>query len=138
MAMARLTKVQEPKLYWRARGVCGSFIVNGRIAIRGVADAFDQWAEAGCEGWSFDTVLPHLMRIEDDPDVATAAYHGKGGPVPVYRAPLATWEPVDRGLRSAPLALGYQWNDDLNAPDGEGVSCYPLNSRCGRRVPPRV
>jgi hypothetical protein len=41
--------------------------------IRGVADAFDQWAEAGCEGWSFDSVLPHFVRIEDDPDVATAA-----------------------------------------------------------------
>jgi choline dehydrogenase len=132
--MARRTKAQEPKLYWRGRGVGGSSIVNGQIAIRGVSDAFDQWAEAGCEGWSFDSVLPHFIRIEDDPDVAFAAYHGSGGPVPVYRAPVASWGPVDRGLRGAALALGYRWNDDLNAPDGEGVSCYPINSRDGQRV----
>ncbi len=41
---------------------------------------------------------------------------------------------MDRGLRDAALALGYKWNDDLNAPDGEGVSCYPINSHDGRRV----
>ena len=28
----------------------------------------------------------------------------------------------------------YEWNPDLNAPAGEGVSCYPINSRDGRRV----
>jgi choline dehydrogenase len=41
---------------------------------------------------------------------------------------------VDLGLRQAALGLGYPWNPDLNAPTGEGVSCYPLNSRDGRRI----
>src|SRR6202012_4898480 len=57
-----------------------------------------------------------------------------GGPIPVYRAPLDTWGPVDRALRDAALAAGYPWNPDLNAADGEGVSCYPINSRDGSRV----
>jgi choline dehydrogenase len=41
---------------------------------------------------------------------------------------------VDRGLREAALALGYPWNPDLNARTGEGVACYPINSRDGKRI----
>jgi choline dehydrogenase len=132
--MARRTARQEPKLYWRGRGLGGSSAVNGQIAIRGVMDAFDEWAEAGCEGWSAASVMPHFLRIEDDPEPGAVAYHGRGGPVPVYRAPPESWGPIDRALRDAALALGYKWNPDLNAPEGEGVSCYPINSRGGMRV----
>ena len=67
--------------------------------------------------------------MEDDPGAGRA-----GGPIPVYRAPLERWGPVDRALRDAALAAGYKWNPDLNAPDGEGVSCYPINSHDGRRI----
>ncbi len=130
--MARRTRVQQARLYWRGRGLGGSSAVNAQIAIRGVSDAFDQWAESGCEGWSFASVLPHFRRIEAD--VLQAPYHGTDGPVPVYRAPREKWGEIDRGLCDAALALGYPWNDDLNAPDGEGVSCYPINSRDGSRV----
>jgi choline dehydrogenase len=132
--MSRRTAVQAPRLYWRGRGLGGSSTVNGQIAIRGVTDAFDEWAEAGCEGFSADEVLPFFARLENDPDMAGRAHHGTAGPLPIYRAPLETWGPVDRAARAAALALGYPWNDDLNAPDGEGVSCYPINSRDARRV----
>ena len=54
--------------------------------------------------------------------------------MPVYRAPPDQWGPVDRGLRDAALASGYPWCADLNGPDGEGVACYPINSRDGRRI----
>lgn len=130
--MARRTPAQEAKLYWRGRGLGGSSAVNAQIAIRGVAGAFDAWAEAGCEGWSFASVLPHLNAIESDP--LGGAHHGTQGPVPVHRPPLAAWGPVGRGLRDAALGLGYPWLDDLNAPEGEGVACYPINNRDGVRV----
>ena len=130
--MARRTAVQEPKLYWRGRGLGGSSAVNAQIAIRGVADAFDSWAEAGCEGWSHATLLPHMNRIEADP--LGGPHHGSAGPVPVYRAPRTAWGPIDRALHDAALALGYPAHDDLNAPDGEGVATYPINSRNGVRV----
>lgn len=42
--------------------------------------------------------------------------------------------PIDCGLRDAALASGYVWCNDLNGPDGEGVACYPINSRNGRRI----
>ncbi len=130
--MAARTPVQPPRLYWRGRGLGGSSAVNAQIAIRGVSDAFDAWAEAGCEGWSFESVLPHFRRIESDP--APGAWHGTSGPVPVYRPTRETWGPVDRAVADAALAEGYPWNPDLNAPEGEGVSCYPINSRGLKRV----
>jgi hypothetical protein len=37
-------------------------------------------------------------------------------------------------LRDAALACGYRWKADLNAPEGEGASCCPINSRDGHRV----
>ena len=49
--LTRRTAAQEPKFYWRGRALGGSSSVNAQIAIRGVAQAFDGWAEAGCEGW---------------------------------------------------------------------------------------
>jgi choline dehydrogenase len=132
--LTRRTKAQAPKFYWRGRGLGGSSLVNAQIAIRGVAAAFDAWAEAGCEGWSAHQVLPLFAALEDDPEMAGAPYHGTGGPIPVYRAPQDSWGPVDKGLRDAALACGHPWNPDLNAPDGEGVSCYPINSRFLQRV----
>jgi 5-(hydroxymethyl)furfural/furfural oxidase len=127
--MTRRTRLQPPKFYWRGKALGGSSAVNAQIAIRGVAASFDAWAEAGCEGWSAAQVLPVFDAMEDDPGAGRT-----GGPIPVYRAPLNQWGPVDRALRDAALGLGYPWNPDLNAPDAEGVSCYPYNSRNGRRI----
>jgi choline dehydrogenase len=108
--------------------------MNAQIAIRGVADAFDEWAKAGCEGWAASDVLPIFSAMEDDPEAPFPDHHGKGGPIPVYRAPVESLGPVDRAVREAALDLGYPWHEDLNAAHGEGVACYPINNRFGRRV----
>jgi choline dehydrogenase-like flavoprotein len=132
--LSRRVAGQEPRFYWRGKGLGGSSMMNGQIAIRGVADAFDEWADLGCAGWSAREVMPWFATIEDDAVLGDAPGHGRGGPLPVYRAPQETWGPIDRGLRDAALAAGYAWCDDLNGPDGEGVCCYPINSRGLRRI----
>ena len=132
--MASRTSRQAPRLLWRGRGVGGSTAINGQIAIRGVLSAFDQWAELGCEGWSSRHVLPYFNRLEDDEAFGDRPHHGRGGPIPIYRAPPEQWGPVDLALRDAALDLGYPWAEDLNAPDADGVCCYAINSRNGVRV----
>ncbi len=132
--MASRTAAQAPRLLWRGRGMGGSTAVNGQIAIRGVADCFDRWAEAGCAGWAWSDVLPAFRRLEDDLAFGDRSYHGQGGPIPIYRAPLDRWGPVDLALREAALGLGYPWTDDLNAPDALGVTTYAIHSRGGVRV----
>lgn len=131
---ARRSHLQEPRLYWRGRGMGGSSAINGQIAIRGMLEDFDLWAELGCTGWSGAEVLPDFVRLEDDQDFGDAPYHGRGGPIPIHRAPLDEWGAVDRALREAALDLGYGWADDHNAPDSTGVSPYAINNRQGVRV----
>ncbi|MDX8465687.1 GMC family oxidoreductase N-terminal domain-containing protein [Mesorhizobium sp. VK23B] len=130
--MARRTRRQEHRIYWRGKGLGGSTAVNAQIAIRGLLHAFDRWAEMGCNGWSGADVLPFFKKLEDDP--IDAPYHGKGGPIPIYRAPFEKWGHVDLAMRDSALALGHQWNHDLNAPDAEGVCAYAINSRDNKRV----
>jgi len=132
--MTRRTKAQDPKFYWRGKALGGSSTVNAQIAIRGVPQAFDGWAEAGCEGWAASDVMPLFDAIEDDADTGVTPGARKGGPLPVWRMPPERWGSVDRALRDAALAEGYPWKADLNAPEGEGVSCYPINLRGEKRV----
>ncbi|CAH0188833.1 GMC family oxidoreductase [Roseomonas sp. CECT 9278] len=131
---ARRTAVQDPRFYWRGKALGGSSAVNAQIAIRGVPAAFDSWAEAGCEGWSAADVLPIYDAIEDDADTGLAPGLRRGGPLPVFRMPVDRWGAVDLALRDAALEAGYRWKADLNAPEGEGISCNPINLRDGKRV----
>ena len=132
--VARRTERQEPKLLWRGRAVGGSSTINGQIAIRGIPDDFERWRDAGCAGWGWSDVLPYFRKLETDVDFGDAPYHGNSGPIPVYRAAIPDWGPVDRALREASLGLGYGWCADHNAPEGTGASPYAINSRAGARV----
>jgi 5-(hydroxymethyl)furfural/furfural oxidase len=131
---ARRTKGQETYVYMRGRGLGGSSTINSMAAIRGIPEDFDLWEQRGCAGWSFAQVLPAFIRSEDDLNFGDQPYHGHRGPIPIYRAPLETWEPLHGALRGAALDLGYGWVDDHNAPEGTGVSPWAMNMREGRRV----
>jgi choline dehydrogenase len=131
---ARRTEAQEPQLYWRGRGLGGSSSINGQIAIRPPLSDFDMWVEQGCVGWSADDVLPFFVKLENDFDFGDESYHGRDGPIPIYRAPRENWGPVDNALADAASALGHPWCADHNAPTGAGVSPYAINSRNHERV----
>ena len=73
------SSAQEPRTYWRGRGVGGSSSMNGQIAIRGIPEDYDDWAAQGCTGWAWEEVLPAFRRLEDDLDLGDEPYHGKGG-----------------------------------------------------------
>jgi choline dehydrogenase len=132
--LARRTERQEPKLLWRGRAIGGSSTINGQIAIRGIPEDFADWEVDGAAGWGWDEVLPYFRNLESDVDFGDAPYHGKDGPIPVYRAPIEQWGPVDRALMKSALGLGYGWCEDHNAPQGSGVSPYAINSRQGLRI----
>ena len=132
--LARRTKVQQPKLLWRGRAIGGSSTINGQIAIRGVPDDFNRWASSGCAGWGWKHVLPYFCKLENDIRFGDAPYHGRMGPIPVFRAALEDWGAVDTALMRAGLELEYGWCDDHNAPWGSGVSPYAINSQNGNRV----
>ena len=131
---ARRTERQEAAPFVRGRGMGGSSAINGLIGLRGEMDDFDRWAALGCDGWSGREVLKSFVRMEDDLDFGDAPNHGRGGPVPLCRVPLAEWGAVDLALRQAAVGLGYGWAEDCNAPGSTGVSPVALTVRDDRRV----
>lgn len=131
---ASRTDAQPPQLYWRGKGVGGSSVINGQIAIRPPVEDFDEWAADGCAGWSAADVMPAFKALESDLDFGRDDYHGDTGPIPVFRTPVERWGAVDEALREAALASGLPWAPDVNAPGATGVSPYPINSIDQRRV----
>ncbi|MBR2815604.1 MAG: GMC family oxidoreductase N-terminal domain-containing protein [Reyranella sp.] len=132
--LARRTDKQEPKLLWRGRAIGGSSTINGQIAIRGIPEDFADWETLGARGWGWKDVLPYFCKLEGDVNFGDLPYHGKDGPIPVYRAPVEDWGHVDRALMKAAIGLGYGWCEDHNAPEGTGASPYAINSRAGLRI----
>jgi len=65
--------------YW-AGGRClgGSSSINGMLWVRGHREDFDRWAEMGCTGWDYESVLPSFRSIETFEDGADE-YRGNGG-----------------------------------------------------------
>jgi choline dehydrogenase-like flavoprotein len=132
--VARRNPAQQPTPYLRGRGLGGTSTVNALCAIRGVPDDFDRWAARGVTGWSYREILPAFIKLEDDHDFPDAPYHGRGGPMPIYREPPEGWGGVDHAFREAALDAGYPWHEDHNAPGSTGLSPYAMNIRDGRRV----
>jgi choline dehydrogenase/5-(hydroxymethyl)furfural/furfural oxidase len=131
---SRRSAAQDPRPHVRGRGLGGSSVVNGMIAIHAMADDYDRWAAGGCPGWSFDDILPVRRRMESDLNFGDAPYHGSDGPLPVTRLGREQWGPVDHALAESAAAQGHGWCADHNAPTGTGISPYAISARDGARV----
>ncbi|MHB8695573.1 MAG: GMC family oxidoreductase [Solirubrobacteraceae bacterium] len=131
---SRRTRVQEPHPHVRGRGLGGSSVVNGMIAIHAMPDDYDRWAAAGCPGWSYEDVLPYRRRMETDLNFGDTPYHGSDGPIPVLRLGRDSWGPADTALAEAAALLGQGWCEDHNAPHGTGLSPYGISAHDGARV----
>jgi choline dehydrogenase-like flavoprotein len=127
---------QEPgldnrRLYLpRGRMLGGCSSINAMIYIRGNRADYDGWAAAGCDGWSYDDVLPYFKRSEDN-ERGEDQFHGVGGPMSV--ADSRSMHPlVDTMLEAARMA-GHEHNPDFNGARQEGVGRFQLTQRDGLR-----
>lgn len=85
--------------YPRGRVIGGSSAVNAGIALRGVPADYDEWAALGNDEWNWGKVLPHLRRLEDDPE-GSDEFHGRGGPITICR-----WRGTNGFRRSGPSSM---------------------------------
>jgi predicted dehydrogenase (TIGR03970 family) len=118
----------------RGKVMGGSSTVNGGVFVRATADDFDSWAALGNPLWSFDEVLPHLKRLEDDLDFPDGRFHGAGGPVPVSRSLATELHPLSRAFAEACADLGFPDEPDKNAPGPPGCGRLPRNIVDGVRI----
>jgi len=78
--------------WFAGRMLGGGSAINGMVYIRGARSDFDQWAQEGCNGWSWDEVLPYFKKSEGFTGEAGPS-HSKDGPLgvtmPGIQHPLA-------------------------------------------------
>lgn len=112
--------------YPRGRLVGGTSAINGSVAVRGLPEDYDDWAALGNDCWSYEHVLPYLVRLERDLDFAGPS-HGRDGPIPIRRMPLDTMSEPYRAFVAACKARGFAECVDHNDPASTGVGPMPRN-----------
>lgn len=111
----------------RGRVVGGSSAVNTTIALRGMPEDYDEWAQAGNDNWHWRAVLPAFKRLERDLDFGHKDYHGDSGPITIRRYPAAELEPQHQAFLDSAETLGYPSCADANDPDSYGAGPQPMN-----------
>ncbi|HJF76822.1 MAG TPA: FAD-dependent oxidoreductase, partial [Brevibacterium linens] len=115
----------------RGKVLGGSNALNAVIWVRGDAWDYEQWAESGCPGWSWDDVLPVFKAI-DNYDGEITDNRGTSGPMDV-RVDYAR-NPLQEDMFAAAAQTGVPVNDDYNSGTVEGVGKIQLNVREGKRL----
>ncbi|MFB6170822.1 MAG: GMC family oxidoreductase [Haloarculaceae archaeon] len=115
----------------RGKALGGSSAINGMAYVRGHPYDYDNWAELGNEGWSYDEMLPYFKRSEDFSGDGDAAYHGTDGPLSVTDRAEPN-EFSDRLLAAAQEA-GLERNRDFNGEQQAGVGYYHSTVKDGER-----
>jgi choline dehydrogenase len=111
----------------RGRVVGGSSAVNTTIALRGMPEDHQEWADAGNPEWSWDNVLPAFKRLERDLDFPDAAHHGDAGPISIRRYRHDELLPQHQAFLETASQLGYPDCPDANDPDSFGAGPQPMN-----------
>lgn len=115
----------------RGKGLGGSTLINGMIYIRGQKADYDQWAQSGCPGWSFDDVLPYFKLVESYSGTIDE-WRGKNGPLPVCE--VSERPAIGEAFIKAGEAAGYARNPDYNGESQDGFGYYQVNQLNGKRV----
>ena len=120
--------------YPRGRVLGGCSSINGMIYMRGQARDYDIWRQLGCEGWSWDDVLPYFKVHEDQAALDEELWgnvHSSGGEWRVEK-PRISWEILEAWADAAAQA-GIPRINDFNAGDNEGSTFFSVNQKSGVR-----
>lgn len=116
--------------FTQARVLGGGSSINAQIYTRGNAQDYDEWRQLGCDGWSYEDVLPYFRKSEDN-DTHNDRWHGQGGPLGVSKpaAPL----PICEAYFKAGNQLGIPTNHYMTGAVQDGVGYYQLTQKDARR-----
>ena len=126
-------QVKQP----RGKVIGGSSSINGQVYVRGHARDYDEWAQLGNTGWSYEDVLPFFKRAERWQG-GRDAFRGSDGPLQNRARPLpqrvGTRPSSKRGsrwaIRSTPTTTARNRKASLGA-----STPTPIDSRCAARPP---
>jgi len=116
------------QLLWpRGKVLGGTSSINGMLYVRGNPADYDNWAQMGCRGWSYDEVLPFFKKSETYRGEGDPEYRSRGGPLIVedYRTIL---DLTHRFVEAAQQA-GFAFTPDYNGKSQEGVAYSQMTRR---------
>jgi choline dehydrogenase len=109
----------------------GSGSINGLVYNRGQAADFDQWAQFGNKGWSYDDVLPYFKKTERRVGSGDNAYRGRDGGIVV--SDIEWKHPLCEAFLDGAESLGVARNPDYNGAYQDGVGYLQRFIENGRR-----
>ncbi|WP_299620642.1 GMC family oxidoreductase N-terminal domain-containing protein [uncultured Tateyamaria sp.] len=107
----------------RGKALGGSSAINAMLYVRGHPADYDEWADLGCDGWDWQSVLPWFKRSEGNVRGADAL-HGSDGPLQV--AEQSEPRPITHAFVEAATQQQLRATDDFNGPGQEGVGLYQV------------
>jgi choline dehydrogenase len=117
---------------WAAgRVVGGTSTINGTVYVRGSAQDYDEWRDAGNPGWCHSDLLPLFRQLETSP-IGDDRWRGRNGPLPVEQS--RSVHPLTQATAAAMRAAGLPWTDDYNGEHFEGAGWAQVSQRTGLRV----
>lgn len=115
----------------RGRMLGGSSSMNSMLYIRGAAQDYDDWRDLGCDGWSWDDVLPVFKDLEKNTIGQSPAYHGTDGPL--YVSHPKDPNAVCKAFIAAGETLQLPHNTDFNGTSQLGLGVYDVTQKNGIR-----
>ncbi len=120
----------DRRLQWpRGKTLGGTSSINGMLYVRGNPADYDNWAQMGCRGWTYEEVLPFFRKSETYRGSGDPEYRSQGGPLIVedYRTVLG----LTHSFVEAAKQAGFPFTEDYNGRQQEGVA-YSQMTRRGR------
>ncbi|MDZ7711216.1 MAG: FAD-dependent oxidoreductase [Roseovarius sp.] len=107
----------------RGCGLGGSSAINAMLYTRGHPRDYDEWADLGCDGWDWQSVLAWFCLAEGNATMG-GDLHGQDGPLRVrdQGAPRA----ISRAFIDACEAAQIPRNPDFNGSGQEGAGLYQV------------
>ena len=107
----------------RGKALGGSSAINAMLYVRGHQSDYDAWADLGCDGWSWDQVMPYFRRSENNENGGDDD-HGDAGPLQVsdQKSP----RPMAHAFVEAGLQMQHREVEDFNRGDNEGIGLYQV------------
>ncbi|CAG9791390.1 unnamed protein product [Diatraea saccharalis] len=118
----------------RGKTLGGSSSINAMFYVRGNKYDYQEWADQGNYGWSYDDVLPYFKKSENysgDSTEDTRKYHGSNGYLHVEND--ENMDNLEKLILNAVNELGIPILDDVNAYSQMGVSKSWMTIKEGMR-----
>ena len=118
----------------RGKVLGGSSSTNAMAYVRGNKDDYNDWADAGNEGWGYEDVKPYFLKSENNAQQGEldAGYHAKGGELNVqfansFRTPYAD------AYEKAAAEVGIPTNHNYNGAVQNGAGRLQYTTHNGKR-----